>query len=148
VRHGWAIDARPWKQLEELIAQKEWRKASLDPAHVNSVPAAAGVYQICAGLQDVPVNGRVMSQLYNVVYVGQAKNLRRRFREHVSGHGDVVPAKKTFRALDFWYTTAPLETITELEQRLIDAFGPPANKKNAKVRFGDPIPAGKIRKRF
>lgn len=147
MRYGWAIKGSPWKQLQELFSEQQWKMVPLDDPSGGSVPIDAGVYQICAGLEHVPVNGRPMRKLYNVIYVGQATDLRRRFKQHLSGFGDVVIAKRTFRRLDFWYTIAPAERITELEQRLIEAFGPSANKKNARARIGEPVPAGEIGER-
>jgi hypothetical protein len=144
MRYGWTITHLPWKQLEELFGEQKWANVPLDASARRSIPNQAGVYLICAGLKHVPVNGRPMQKLYNVIYAGQARNLRQRFAQHVAGFGDVVAAKRTFRQLDFWYTGAPQEALSELEQRLIDAFGPPANNRNARARIGEPIPAGQI----
>ena len=84
-----------------------------------------------------------MTYLYNAIYVGQASDLRRRFREHVRGYRDVVHAESIFRRLEFWYSEFERRNLGEIEQLFLDALGPTANGKNVKARIGEPIPAGR-----
>ena len=85
-----------------------------------------------------------MEHMYNAIYVGQARNLRQRFQRHVQGYRDVVNAKNAFRRLDFWYTSVESDALNEVEQLLLDSFGPSANIKNVRARIGEPVPAGRI----
>ncbi len=85
-----------------------------------------------------------MQHMYNAVYAGQTSNLRQRFRQHVNGYGKVVPAKDAFRRLDFWHASAQRTDLRDIEQLLLDTFGPTANVKNVKARIGEPMPAGRI----
>lgn len=143
MRYGWRLNGACWRQLGDQVAGCHWKRTYLEENYANQVPVTPGVYLICAGAKDVPLEGRVMERLYNAIYAGQATNLRRRFRQHVSGYGAVQDAKSTFRRLDFWYTPAHVADLDDMEQMLIDAFGPPANGKNVKARIGEPVPAGR-----
>ena len=143
MKYGWSLDALRWKSLETAAQYCEWSRVYLERDYASQVPTDCGVYLICACPTRIPVEGRIMEYLYNAVYAGQASNLRKRFRQHVRGYGNVRDAIPIFRRLDFWYSQIRDDDIDNLEQCLIDALGPSANVKNVRARIGNPLPAGR-----
>ena len=147
MRYGWSLKEDQWKTLSKAVSGRTWSRTYLESDYTDRVPTSSGVYLICAGTKNIPISGEVMDLLYNTIYVGQASNLQKRFRDHVKGYGNVVPAKDAFRRLDFWYSTIERTQLTDIEQLLLTSFGPTANLKNAKhlmARIGNPVPAGRI----
>ena len=142
MRYGWSLDSALWTQVQATIAEFAWNRVYLESDYQSRVSSGSGVYLICGSTRDIPINGKVMERLYNVVYAGQTKNLRRRFREHVYGYGQVLKAKDIFRQMDFWYIELSDPNLSEIENLLIRVFGPPANGKYVRAKIGEPVPAG------
>lgn len=144
MNYGWSLDRNCWARLRTQAASFSWRRASLDAAWQSRVATTAGVYLICASPKHVPINGKVMERFYSAIYVGQASNLRRRFRDHVRGYGAVKDAKLIFRRLDFWFAEVEATALNEVERLLLETLGPPANIRLIGARIGAPVPAGQI----
>ncbi|MCY4199811.1 MAG: GIY-YIG nuclease family protein [Gammaproteobacteria bacterium] len=142
MKYGWSLDLEAWRRLQDIVKDYEWRRAPLENLYKSKVPELRGVYMICGCPKDIPVRGQVMNELYNVLYVGQASNLRRRFQDHVRGYRNVVRAKSIFRKLDFWYCKTSDTEVNLAEQQLMEAFGPSANVVYVKAKIGSPVPAG------
>ena len=143
MRYGWSLDSALWRQLQASVAQFKWSRVYLERDYQSRVSIGSGIYLICANTKSIPIDGKVMERIYNVLYVGQTKNLRRRFGEHARGHGQVLKSKDIFRQMDFWYTELDTAQLSDIEQLLIRVFGPPANGKYVKAKIGDPVPAGR-----
>jgi excinuclease UvrABC nuclease subunit len=91
----------------------------------SSVPQDSGVYVI------TDVN-RVMGlpTSINVLYVGKANNLRRRFLDHVSPwreHNKGLLSIDSSGTLEFWFSEYPSEQIDQLERELIRESKPSQN---------------------
>jgi hypothetical protein len=141
---GWTLEEETWRQLKEKVGVCNWSRAILEDDYVLQVPTRGGVYIICASAKDI-LPGSVMDRLYNAIYAGQATNLRQRFGQHLRGYRKVQKAKLIFQRLHFWYTEFQNEKLDDVEQALLDTFGPPANDKNViKAKVGEPISAGKM----
>ena len=145
MRYGWSLNRNHWQDLRMALPNSEWKRTYLHSDYLYEVPTYSGVYLICAYLKHIPISGGVMECLYNAIYAGQALNLRNRFSKHVHGYRYVVKAKSTFRSLDFWYIHVDRNDLSDIEQHLINAFGPTANVKNVKAKIGMPISAGSIK---
>ena len=145
MRYGWSLNPKQWQDLREAVSDCDWRRTYLEADYATQVPTISGVYLICASTGRIPIRGGVMEKLYNTVYAGQASNLRQRFRQHVQGYGKVVTAKNAFRRLDFWYTSVASADLRDIEQLMLDSFGPTANVKNVTARLGEPVPAGRVK---
>ena len=89
------------------------------------VPEQSGVYAFCRVSRS---NGLPFELC--AVYIGRAKNLRRRFREHLNPltehNGQLFDALKG-SAIEFWYTEA--EDIEQLEKALIKDIDPEFNQR-------------------
>ena len=142
MKYGWSLDSALWKELQARVAEFKWNRVYLEKDYQSKVSNSSGVYLICANTRDIPIDGKVMQRIYNVVYVGQTNNLRRRFNEHAHGYGQILKAKGIFRQMDFWYTELDGTYLSEIEQLLISVFGPSANGKYVKAKIGDPVSAG------
>jgi len=144
MRHGWRLDPKPWQRLAAVCRGQIWNRVYLEDDYRAQIPTEPGIYLICASPRHVLERSTLRDRLYTVVYVGQASDLRRRFRQHVRGYGNVPAARSTFRRLDYWYTVASMHQLDRLEQCFIDALGPSANDRNVSVRIGNSIPAGSV----
>ncbi len=144
MRYGWSLNLEPWQALDKAVSHCEWHRTYLDPDYATQVPTFSGVYLICASTSRIPIQGAIMKRLYNTIYAGQTSNLRQRFQRHIQGYGEVIRAKNTFRRLDFWFASVDNADLDDIEQLLLDSFGPAANIKYVKARVGEPVPAGRI----
>lgn len=144
MKYGWSLDRLCWGRLQTVGFDFQWKRVLLDDAWKSCVATHSGVYLICASPKDVPIAGKVMERFYNVVYAGQAKNLQRRFAQHLHGYRDVRSAMEIFRKLDFWYTPVQPSGLDDIERVLLATFGPPANRRLIGAKIGEPIPAGQV----
>lgn len=142
MRYGWRLDLDTWKRLADACQGRPWQRTFLESAYEPLVPKAAGVYVICASVKYMDLSSNLLDQLYNALYVGQSRDLRRRFNEHIHGYRSMAKALVTFRRLDYWYTKVETSSLSFIEQRIIDALGPVGNTINVTARINEPIPAG------
>lgn len=143
MRYGWSLQGQDWSICELALGDAKWKKVTLEAQRADDVPKdISGVYVICA-IGSPPKKNRFLGKLYNAVYVGKSINLRGRFRDHVRGYGEVTAAKLAFARLDFWYCRSSISELSTIEQALISALGPSANRVNAvQATIGQPISAG------
>ena len=132
MRHGWTLKKHEWDRLLSAVRGTEWSKTWLRPLYQDSIPKSLGVYAICATPSMPNLSQALINVLYNVIYIGKVDRgtLHARFLQHCNyPERDIVEAKRCFgNKLDYWYTEVDLDRINELEARLIDCFGPPANR--------------------
>ena len=127
--YGWTLDAEVWRKLRESFLTNQWSRVYVEELYSNQVSQSSGLYIIVSALKLV-VQNEPMNGFRNAIYVGQSRNLRTRFVQHVKGYGNVTKAKETFRRLEFWWTLMDQEQLSSHEQLLIYALGPSANKVN------------------
>ena len=143
MRHGWTLEKQEWDMLLPIVSQTRWSKTKFDSLYRDRVPESTGVYAICSSPLDF--TQRLFKALYNIIYVGKSKSLRRRFIEHCNRPKlEIEMARHCFGdSLEYWFTEVSLEQIDELEARLIDCFGPPANlvRGHIPARIESPHPA-------
>lgn len=109
----------------KTFARVSWKNTRFFKSMASSVPQDSGVYVI------TDVN-RVMGlpTSIEVLYVGKANNLRRRFLDHVSPwreHNKGLLAINNDRSLEFWFSEYPADQIGQLEKELIQAGKPSQN---------------------
>ena len=142
IQRGWSLDAQTWTTLASTITQNSWKRAYLTPDYQSRIPTHSGVYVMCVDTEFLPVEGPPFSKMYSAIYVGQAKNLRNRFNDHLRGYADVRRARETFRRIHYWHTGVAEDRLSFVEQCLIDALGPTANRSNPiKAKSLDPVRA-------
>ena len=138
---GWSIEIATWNNLR-AVWPTNWKRIPLDNNYSHRIEEdTSGVYLICAGLRNLQVCAEITPALYTILYIGQGK-LQERFLSHCNAQRNIgiAKAKLTYRQLDFWFSTQPSVDLRTLEQRCIDAFGPPINKINAiRATVGEPI---------
>ena len=143
MRHGWTLEKQEWDHLRKIVSATRWSKTHLDQLSRDSVPEKSGVYAICAKLTDFDQS--LFKALYEIVYVGKSRSLRRRFLEHCrSPRRGIKEVTQCFGDnLEYWYTEVNPDRIDELEARLIECFGPPANRISGTIpaKIGTPQPA-------
>lgn len=142
MRHGWTLEKQQWDRLLTVVSETSWSRTKLDRLYRDSIPEDSGVYAICGTVPDV--TQRLFKTLYNILYVGKSKSLRRRFLEHCNNpQRGVTEVKQCLgENLDYWFTEVNPDQIDELEACLIDCFGPPANRIRGRIpaRVGTPKP--------
>ena len=151
LQRAWNLDRSAWERLGLVAPADNWRSVPFAEVHQGKVPAAQGVYAFAGGPDARILAGGPYSKLFNVVYVGSAKNLRSRLGQHLKGdRPQMKHALNAFPALTFFYLETPETKPQYVEQVLIDALGPPANQIRAvavdrleplKATFGEPKPA-------
>jgi|688.fasta_scaffold169132_3 hypothetical protein len=135
---GWNLGLDAWKALEKEIESHSGGSFKLARAFAASVPEVSGIYIIC--LKPRPGGASFLSSLYNAVYVGQATNLRSRFKDHIDGKTSVAPVLRAFINLEYWYLRCAAEELNMLEKHIYDVIGPKANKVSPpfKAKVGQP----------
>ena len=144
MQNGWTLEKEKWNCLLSVVTGTRWLKTRLVSHEQDSVPPRRGVYAICVKLKTLNFTQDPFKALYEIIYVGKSKSLRRRFKEHCDhAQRGVEMAKKCFGDnLEYWYTEVDLDCIDQLETRLIGCFGPPANRiSGIGGRLGTPRPA-------
>jgi hypothetical protein len=138
MRHGWSTERQTWRQVGEQAVGRNWKRVPFAALHQGLVTEQSGVYAICT--PGLAANAGLFGVLYNAVYVGQSRDLRRRFLEHCrSPARELQSALNCFRVLEFWFAAASLEELDSLEQLLIECLGPPANQRvGITARLGPP----------
>ncbi len=142
-RYGWSRDKNVWQTLRELSGPIEWREVLFGSSSAWTVPEAPGVYLIIAP-PPLPRGSYHAAALRTPLYVGHTGDLRNRMRQHLRA-GAMMTGP--FTKMLFCYARTPDTTAARrLEQSLMNAFGPPFNKR-ASIRgsLGAPIPAGRAR---
>jgi hypothetical protein len=117
----------------------------LSIANAPVVPDGSGVYAICvttATLRELR-EATIFSAFCTALYVGQARGLRRRFSEHCAADNpDLRRGLSIFAPAEFWWCQMDPEHLNEFETRLIECFGPPANRvRGIQATLGPPRPA-------
>lgn len=142
MRYGWSLDQRDWEVLREHLGPTEWHEISFTTPSPKALPAVPGTYLIAA---PPPLVGHpVLLTFRTPIYIGHTGDLRRRMSEHLrSGKRITGP----YSRLLFCYRRASdVMTARLTEQKLIDAFGPPGNRRaSIRVTEGVPVPAGRRR---
>ena len=135
MRYGWTLEKHKWDNLIEAISGTHWSNTKLDQLYRDSVPKSKGVYVIC--VKTTNFNQRLFGDLYNVIYVGKVdkRTLHIRFLEHCNEPKiEIEMARQCFGDnLEYWFTIVELDQIDEIEARLIECFGPPANLKQESI---------------
>ena len=143
MQHGWTFDKQKWDHLLTVVSGTRWSKTQLDQLHRSSVPESSGVYAICVKLDIRNFNQCLFKALYEIIYVGKsAVSLQNRFLNHCRRpERGIKQAKECFGDnFEYWYTEVNPDRVSELEARLIDCFGPPANRIRGTIpgRIGQP----------
>ena len=106
----------------------QWQTAGYDLAYTVNVPDQPGIYTV---VRPRRIHGHTLET--EVLYVGQAVNLRRRFKEHLRvGEPNASLASLKGGALDqqyeFWWSPVAATDLDRVERMLIQALQPSANR--------------------
>lgn len=122
--HVWNICLWPrrWQTCDPGM-NLPWQSVELDNSQRSEVPQHAGVYSLVVqpGIAGHPACSYLM-------YVGQTKNLRRRFSDYLSAERRPKVARllEKYRGyIQFFYTGVDERQLDDMEGQLINAFVPP-----------------------
>lgn len=146
MQHGWTLNKQKWEHLLTIISGTRWSKARLNQLYRDSIPESPGVYAICVRLRVPNFNQFLFKALYEIIYVGKSNvSLHSRFLDHcLRPERGIEQAKECFGDnFEYWYTEVSPDRVDELETRLIECFGPPANRISGRIRarIKNPRPA-------
>jgi hypothetical protein len=130
---GWNLSSDIWKDLQTILDGMNFVKVNFDEFSIRTVTAKSGVYILCS-YAPLPPKMNIARQIYNVLYVGQAQNLRARLSDHFSGRNSHIKSDSAaFKGsgLSFWYIQVPIDRLNEFENRIQAAFNPVINRISA-----------------
>ncbi len=136
IRYGWPLHSAEWDAVPDKIWERNrWQSRPLGHASTNTIPTDSGVYIMCVKPPRAASFDRPLADLQEVIYVGKARNLRRRYAQHLNTPSPKVQmARQTYSdSLRFWFLKLSLECYSTIESMLIDCFGPAANDKSGEV---------------
>ena len=144
LQKGWVIDRDKWEKCLRTVGGLNWHSLKLVRQQRHNVPKESGVYLVCSNVPSIA--GIELSppfkEFKNTLYIGMSTNLRNRFSQYI-GAGDpkLTPSKATFGELDFLYAVINQteEEIRDVEDLLVDTFGPTVNKIRPRVKVQDPF---------
>jgi len=129
-QYGWTrhFTLRPdmWKKY---LPTHVWNGEKLDPTKANDIPDKSGIYTLILqpSIADHPACSYLM-------YVGQTKSLRDRFRDYLTSEKRITGRPKIFTFLNlydgficFYYTLVKMDALDNVENALMDAYQPPLN---------------------
>lgn len=134
MRHGWNLDPESWKLLARLVSDLSWKRVPFERVHSSVVPKKAGIYLICA---NTPVlKSPPFDAFFNVLYAGlSTTSIHSRFVAHCSNPDEnILKAKQCYgfitSQMTYYYATTTPAAVAEIENRLIDCFGPSCNRQS------------------
>ena len=143
VRKGWLPEVDEWQAFYETISRYSWTKCNFTEKNIETIPKKAGIYIVEAQMpkgkffyhlqeqMEAIFKEETFNGLRSIVYVGQSKNLKDRFKSYVQGKDKRFKQYSSF-SLKFSCTNHDdfkdkmKRNITEY--LLINLFGPNLNK--------------------
>lgn len=143
MQKGWSFDINHWKSLPVEFLNGTWRQTKVSSSEKFAIPSKPGIYMYCIAVPNAE-NAKIM-QLNNPIYMGIAKNLKKRFLEHLSPQDSLYDARKCYGSnMNFLYLKIKdydqQEVKVLYEQPMIDCFGKVVNKIDS-VGKNNPIRA-------
>ena len=140
MRYGWSLDTEHWNGVDHILGSSGWSACKFTRDSLDLVPKSRRVYMLVASppVSNFSQKNEMADGLAAPVYVGIAIDLSRRFKQHISFRDGSVAdrIKPLLQRTRFWFLEMPetQEELRRIEQILIDAFGPTANKINSVVK--------------
>lgn len=154
---GWSLSTNDWQRLAETLSGVKWQMTRLNALYQDSVPQSAGVYLLVTDGQYLSEKYRLPENIESVIYVGQSRSLRDRFKQHAAASPRnplLRHCRQTFGDLRYMFTLIPATAASEqedwlnqVEATLVKVLSPPANRNVPQgpeliARFGTPQPVG------
>ena len=123
---NWSTDKKNWGSLPKSFLEGNWKKTKVASSDKRLVSNKSGIYMYCISVPKA-LNTKIKS-LNTPVYIGIAKNLRKRFIEHLDTKDGIYPYRKCFGSyMDFYFMKIEPYNKNEIkllyEQAMIDCFG-------------------------
>ena len=141
MKYGWQFELSDWHKIpDNLRGSASWIEVDYALIESERVPEHPGIYIFCA--RPPSVTETTFSETYlfgkfmTPIYIGQTKDLRRRFKQHCRRPTNKLKAARDcFRKnLRFWFLKRKIEDIQQEEATLILSFGPTANEVSGVIR--------------
>ena len=117
------------RQWERYLDMHKWKIYKLDELEKDRIPKRSGIYSLL--IQPGIANHPACSYL---MYIGQAKSLRKRFMDYLNERKRETGRPKIYRFLNKYqkfvcFCCAPVKKndLTKVENNLLNAYIPPAN---------------------
>ena len=126
IAHVWKICLWPrqWRTCDPQLSLP-WQSVELHNSQRREVPQYAGIYSLVVqpGIAGHPACSYLM-------YVGQTKNLRRRFNDYLTAERrpKVLRLLEKYQGyIQFFYSGVDERELDDMEEQLFNAFLPPCN---------------------
>lgn len=142
MRYGWTCDYADWMAVKLAVGNLKWGAAPFISQYSSTIPQAPGVYMLMLNASRVIADEQPWAAIKSPLYIGQSRNLKRRFLDHVENKSTVARYLEKLPSIEFCFAPADLLQINEIEAALIQAFGPRINRVQPAViraRLLDPI---------
>ena len=137
---GWSVNQQDWSEVEKLIRKLKWKQLRLMGNNTNEVSDQPGIYCLAVAPPVLMPDSFKKRNFYNVLYIGESGNLRKRFRNYLSKSTKdwekIKDAQTVFHTINFVYAEIPGDPNDDrkkreyIETKLTQALGPPINKKH------------------
>lgn len=144
---NWSTDKKNWGSLPKEFLEGNWKRTKVTSSDKSLVSEKSGIYMYCISVPRA--KNKSIKTLNTPVYMGIAKNLRKRFIDHLDDDDSLYPHRKCFGSyMDFYYLIITPYNKQEIrlffEQTMFDCFGKVVNKIDS-VAKTNPI-RGSIKK--
>lgn len=143
---GWDIRHVFKEPIVDILVSSRWSSIRFNNSEKIHIPKyKRGVYLVTITSKTFD-DLAPFSQFKTPAYVGESTDLRKRFNDHTAGSGEDalwkrIPNEKR-KYCKFWYTIlddrTSKQTLRQIEQELLNAYGCPLNRINSVTR-GDII---------
>jgi len=137
LQRGWNISLPFEQSIDQVLLAGKWKSQIFRYEFNEFIPVERGIYFLTLQGKTEKL-GSILSTLITPIYVGMSESsIRQRFKIHVSGNRpDQLWRKLTPfpNQVKFYYLILPgmnKDKICELEQNLIDVYGPTLNQINS-----------------
>ena len=147
MQHGWTLEKQKWDYLLAVVSGTCWSKTTLDELYCDDVPKCTGVYAICVTIPNFNQHVCLKFYIISFMLVEQTQApFMADFFTTVVGQSEELNKRKNVSVITLNIGTPKMnpDRVKELEARLIECFGPPANRisgqKHPRARLRQPRP--------
>lgn len=135
---GLSLNADDWRQMAEVLGEVRWQTTRLNIRYQDSVPASAGIYLMVTDERQLSHRYCMPQCIASVIYVGQSRSLRERFKQHAAAsppNPNLYKCRLAFGDLRYIFALAPdlaesqlRDWLNLVEATLVKVLSPPANR--------------------
>lgn len=136
LRYGWSLEREFWRNIKPEVYEASWKRVKFTQDSSDLIPESRGIYLVVIDVKKI-ITHMPFGSFSSPLYVGHTTKLRQRFKQHTIGNKENNIRRKMveFNNCMYFYFALfndyPIDALKNLEQSLIDVFGPPLNSINS-----------------